>query len=141
LLNLSISLRENEVYLNPCFQTKVQFNVKLLQAAACCLYLSNCALVVVHFSSARAQKNPSQALLTADAVRLRGIGLFVCLSHHSTAAAACGGFAAERRAGMEISIDSGGRPAATAPQHGAQQKNAGSAKLTAELTRLNTDLY
>jgi len=61
-------------------------------------------------------KNPSQALLTADAVRLRGIGLFVCLSHHSTAAAACGGFAAERRAGIEISIDSGGRPAATAPQ-------------------------
>jgi len=58
LLNLSISLRENEVYLNPCFQTKVQFNVKLLQAAACCLYLSNCALVVVHFSSARTQKKP-----------------------------------------------------------------------------------
>jgi len=33
----------------------------------------------------------------------------VCLSHHSTVAAACGGFAAER--GQEISIDSGGRQA------------------------------
>ena len=46
----------------------------------------------------------------------------VCLSSLSTAAAACGGFAAERHAGSEISIDSGRRPAATAPsQHGAQQ--------------------
>jgi len=48
-------------------------------------------------------------------------------SHHSTAAAACGGFAAERRA----SIDSGGRPAA----------NAGSVMLTAAVDEaVNTDL-
>jgi len=53
-------------------------------------------------------KNPSQALLTADAVRLRGIGLFVCLSHHSTAAAACGGFAAERRAGKRYQSTAAG---------------------------------
>jgi len=41
----------------------------------------------------------------------------VCLSHLSTAAAVCGGFVG----GQEISINSGGRPAATPPQHGAQQ--------------------
>jgi len=59
----------------------------------------------------------------------------VCLSHHSTAAASCGGFAAERRAGRDIdrpwratcgqeisNAASAGRPAATAPQHGAQQQ-------------------
>jgi len=37
-----------------------------------------------------------------------------CLSHHSTTAAACGGFAAERRA-------STWHAAATAPQHGAHE--------------------
>jgi len=61
--------------------------------------------------------------------------LSVCLSHHSTAAAACGGFAAERRAGA-------GRPAATAPQHGdLARRSAANAMLTAELTKLNTDLF
>jgi len=50
------------------------------------------------------------------------------MSHHSTAAAACGGFAAERRT------------TATALQHGAAAANAGSVTLTAKMTRLNTDL-
>jgi len=61
----------------------------------------------------------------------------VCLSHHSTAAAACGGFAAESRAGRRY------RPTAMAPQNGVgfwSAANADSAVLTAELTRLNTDL-
>jgi len=46
----------------------------------------------------------------------------VCLSHHSTTAAACGGFAAERRAGKRYrsTVASTGRRAAAAPQHGAQ---------------------
>ena len=36
------------------------------------------------------------------------VRLSLCLFHHSTAASACGGFAAERRAGgRHISIDSG----------------------------------
>jgi len=63
-----------------------------------------------------------------------------------TAAAACGGFAAERRTGrryLSRAADAG-RPAATAPQHGAAARrsaaNAGSVMLTAKLTRLqNTD--
>ena len=42
-----------------------------------------------------------------------------CTSYHSTAAAACGGFAAERRAGGRY------RSTATAPQHGAQQQMRG----------------
>ena len=46
------------------------------------------------------------------------VRLFNCLSHHSTAA--CGGFAAERRASRR-SIDSGERPAAAA-QHGAEKQ-------------------
>ena len=59
---------------------------------------------------------------------------FVCPSHRSTTAAECGGFAAED------SIDSRRRRwAATAPQHATQQ-HVGSVMLTAELTRLNTDL-
>jgi len=45
----------------------------------------------------------------------------VRLSYRSTAVAVCSGFAAELPAG-KTSIDSGGRPAATAPQHGAQQQ-------------------
>jgi len=32
----------------------------------------------------------------------------VCLSHHSTAAAACGGFAAERRAGRRYRLTAAG---------------------------------
>jgi len=47
----------------------------------------------------------------------------VCLSHRSTAAAACGGFAAERPAGRRY------RPIASA---GAQRHNADSVTLTAE---------
>jgi len=39
----------------------------------------------------------------------------ICLSRHSAAAAACGGFAAERRVGTV-------QPAAAAPQHGGQQQ-------------------
>ena len=41
--------------------------------------------------------------------------------------------------GKKISIDSG-HPAATAPQPRATAGNAGNVMLTAELTRLNTDL-
>jgi len=48
----------------------------------------------------------------------------VCLSQQSTAAVACGGFAAGQ-------IDSGGRQAATAPQHGVAAANAGSVTFTA----------
>jgi len=41
----------------------------------------------------------------------------------------------------DIDFDSGGRlPAATAPLHGAQQQMRAVALLTAELTRLSTDL-
>ena len=61
----------------------------------------------------------------------------ICLSHHSTAEAACGGFAAESRAGRRY------RPTAMAPQNGVgfwSAANADSAVLTAKLTRLNTDL-
>jgi len=68
-------------------------------------------------------------------------------SYQSTAAAVCGGFAAERRAGRRYrskAVDSG-HPAATTPQHGAAARrsaaNADSALLTAELTRLNTDFF
>jgi len=48
--------------------------------------------------------------------------LSVCLFHHSTAAAACDGFAAERPCWQGISIVSGKRRAPTALQHGAQQQ-------------------
>jgi len=72
------------------------------------------------------------------------------LSHHSTAATACGGFAAERRVNRRYqSIAAGaGHPAVTAPQHGAAARrsaaNAGSAMLTAKLfdeAELKADLY
>jgi len=49
----------------------------------------------------------------------------VCLSRHSITDAACGGgFAAERRAGRRYRLTAAvaGRPAAAAPQHGAQQQ-------------------
>jgi len=48
----------------------------------------------------------------------------VCLSHRLTADATCIGFAAERRAGRryQSTAAAAGRPAATAPQHGAQQQ-------------------
>ena len=55
----------------------------------------------------------------------------VCLSHRSTAAAACGGFAAERLADRKYQSTAAARRSAA---------NAGRAMLTAELTRLNTDL-
>jgi len=52
-----------------------------------------------------------------------------------TAAAVCGGFAAERRAGRSYRSISSGRPAAAAPQHGAaagcSAANASSVALTA----------
>jgi len=53
-----------------------------------------------------------------------GVRPSVCLSHHSTAVATCGGFAAKRRADMRYRLTetNAGRPAATAPQHGAQQQ-------------------
>jgi len=52
------------------------------------------------------------------------VRLSVCLSHHSTAAAACGGFAAERRADVRyrLTAAAAGRPPAATPQHGAQQQ-------------------
>jgi len=46
--------------------------------------------------------------------------LSVCLSHYWTPA--YGGFADELHLGRRWLIDSGGCPAATAPQHGAQQQ-------------------
>ena len=48
----------------------------------------------------------------------------VYLSNQSTVAAACGGFAAERRAGGRYRMTAAGArsPAATAPQHDAQQQ-------------------
>ena len=54
------------------------------------------------------------------------VRLSVCLSHHSTAAAACGGFPAERRAGRRhrSTASAAGRPAAAAPQHGATEHGA-----------------
>ena len=66
------------------------------------------------------------------------------LSSQSNAAAACGGFAAERRTRKTYqSIDSAGRPAATATQPGATARcsaaNAGNVMLRDELRRLNTD--
>ena len=52
-------------------------------------------------------------------------------------------FAAERRT-RKISMDSAGRPTAATPQPGAATRrsapNVGNVMLTAELTRLNTDL-
>ena len=62
--------------------------------------------------------------------------LFSCLSQRSTAAAACGGFAAERCADWIY------RPTAVgtqAPSSNGAAANAGSVMWTAELTRLNTD--
>ena len=44
----------------------------------------------------------------------------VCLSHHSTAAAACGGFTAERCVGTRYQQQ---RRNSTRSQHGAQQQN------------------
>ena len=64
------------------------------------------------------------------------------MSHQSNAATACGGFAAEY--GQKISINSAGRPAAAVSQPRAapwrSAANVGNVMLTAELTRLNTDL-
>ena len=61
------------------------------------------------------------------------VHLPVYLRYHSTAAAACGRFAAELHADRRYRSTAAGarRPAA----------NAGSAILTAELTRLDIDLY
>jgi len=68
--------------------------------------------------------------------------LSVCLSHRSTAGAACGGFAAERPAGRTYRLIAG---AAVISSNVAVARrtaaNAGSVVLTAELTRLNTDLF
>ena len=60
------------------------------------------------------------------------VRLSVCLSHHPTAAAACGGFAAERRVHrMYRSIAAAaGRPAAASPQHGAQQQLRAESRVT-----------
>jgi len=52
---------------------------------------------------------------------------FVRLSHHSTTAAACGGFAAERRAGM--------RYRSTAAAAGCSAVTEGSVTLTADVVR------
>ena len=66
-----------------------------------------------------------------------GVRPSVCLSHHS--AAACGGFAAERRVARRY------RPTVAGAQQQRRRStalsgNAGSTMLTAELTRLNTDV-
>jgi len=77
----------------------------------------------------RALSRPFSDAVAAQYVlqRLSNVPESVRPSHHSTAAAACGGFAAERRA----SIDNGGRRAA----------NAGSVMLTAAVDEaVNTDL-
>jgi len=62
----------------------------------------------------------------------------VSLSHQSKAAAACGGFAAERRTRKRYRSTAPGarQPGAAARRSAA---NAGSVMLTAELTRLNRD--
>jgi len=65
----------------------------------------------------------------------------VCLFHHSTAAAACGGFAAERRAGRRYQFHRGGRQAATAPQQRAGALRTAANAGSAMLTRLNTELF
>jgi len=66
-----------------------------------------------------------------------GVRPFVCLSHHS--AAACGGFAAERRVGRRYRLTVAGAQQQRR-RSTALSRNAGSTMLTAELTRLNTDV-
>ena len=51
LLNLSINLREKRILFKSLFLKKVEVNLESFQAA-CCLYLSNFTLAVVHSSSA-----------------------------------------------------------------------------------------
>jgi len=66
----------------------------------------------------------------------------LCLSHHSTAAAACGGFVAERRSGSTHAAR-GGPPAAEpqpGPQHGAQQQMRAVSRLQLTYMKLNADL-
>ena len=68
----------------------------------------------------------------------------VCLSVPSeTAAAAYGGFAAERRSGQEISIDSGGRRAPSSSGAAARRlvANASSVSVDSWRRKLNTDLF
>jgi len=67
-----------------------------------------------------------------ETVERPSVCLSVCLSHHPTAAAACGGFAAERRVHrMYRSIAAAaGRPAAASPQHGAQQQLRAESRVT-----------
>jgi len=74
----------------------------------------------------------------ARSVQRSGVCLSVRLSH-PTAAAACGRFAAERRAGRRYRSTAAvaGRRS-TVPQHGAQQQMQ---TLTAELARLRADLF
>ena len=59
-----------------------------------------------------------------EAVERPSVRLSVGVSHHSTAGAACGGFAAECRVDRRYrsTAAAAGRPAAAAPQHGAQQQ-------------------
>ena len=74
----------------------------------------------------------------------------ICLSHHSTTAMVCGGFAAERRAGRKYrsSAAATGRPAAVGVAARRSAANASSVTLAAVflislvswLRRLNTDL-
>ena len=65
----------------------------------------------------------------------------VCMSHHSTADAACGGFAAERRAGRRYRSTAA---AATAPQHGAASTELSSkceqCHVNSPCRKLNTNL-
>jgi len=67
--------------------------------------------------------------------------LFSCLSQRSTAAAACGGFAAERCADWIYRLTAVGTQAPSSNGAAARRSaaNAGSVTWTAELTRLNTD--
>jgi len=66
------------------------------------------------------------------------------VSHQSNAAAACGGFAAERHTRKRYRLTAPGarqqQRRSLGSQHGALAANAGNVMLTAELTRLNTDL-
>jgi len=66
----------------------------------------------------------------------------VCLSHHSTAAAACGGFAAECRSGWKYRLTAARRaPSSNDAAARRSAANADSAMLTAKLKKLNTDLF
>jgi len=61
--------------------------------------------------------------------------------HHSTAVAACSGFAADRRAGRRHQSTAAGAQQQRRRSTALSSKCAGSVMLTVELTRLNTNLF